>query len=119
MCTNLIADRYVRMEFGDSFWYWWHNTIKLLHVCSDRGHEYCVPVYSSKLEKALFPELYFAHVDLDTAELIMSENFVFCTSGWAVPRAADAFAKDWSQKRFAPSYLFSLSSTNEPYLILT
>jgi hypothetical protein len=22
MCTNLIADRYVRMEFGDSFWYW-------------------------------------------------------------------------------------------------
>ncbi len=77
----------------------------------DIGQEYLLPVADSKSLKALNPELYFAHVDLDIAEFRSSENCPFAVTGLVCPINLPASGIDWRLNLFSPAYLFSFGST--------
>ena len=86
--------------------------MKDLHTSQDRGQEQRDPVKFSNSQKALNPELYFAHVARDTDLFTKSEKVPCRGRGWSFPIAVPASGIDCRRNLFAPAYLSSPESMN-------
>jgi hypothetical protein len=68
--------------------------MKDLQTSLDSGQECFLLLAASKSQKALRPELYFAHVERATAELISSENWPCAETVLSCPMALSASGTD-------------------------
>ncbi len=73
-----------------------------------RGHEYVSPEKDSKSQKALYPDEYFAHVDLATAELTREEKVLQLIVESGPFMAITGSGMDCILNLFAPVYLSNL-----------
>ncbi len=87
------------------------------HTSCEIGHEYLLPVDTSKSQKALKPELYFAQVDRATAEFSISEKCPSAMTGCVNPIALLGSGIVCSRNLLAPAYLFKPASKIRPYRI--
>ncbi len=83
-----------------------------------RGHEYVSPEKDSKSQKALYPDEYFAYVDLATAELTREEKVLQLTVESGPFMAITGSGRDCILSLFAPVYLSNLCPGGKTILYL-
>jgi len=82
--------------------------MKAHQISGDRGQLNFFPACSSKLEKALKPELYLAHVEAATEELRIKENWSGVEGREEEPIALVGLETDCSLNLALPLYLSRL-----------